>query len=1426
MNLINQLTSTQSPSRINQLNGFQRPRATTSPFNVLQSPYNLNTNRLKHLLSQQEQQSSITSSNTTSNFYAITQFILQLYFKVDINSLASLRLIDLIVDQTYSDSLTLRKLNDGDAYQYFNTISRDPDISKCPIFALAIYFIIRWSHPNPPITIFNYFNIPLLDPNFILLDSNPLLYMQNEDVLNGINNSNIRIPRAELFEPSRDLIDIVFPWLPSLRQDMLQIDRTNYKLHSLCELFEFMGKVVIQDLRYLNQHSLLLPNILSFIAKFIPELFQMDQFKNIEAYNTTNNNMVNGNINIEPWLSSNTTYDPSIRNNTSRSQFTNVYNNTISYNADPALTAISSSIDNNFNNSNTTYQIPEEIESRFLELSKKLTVENIRLSQQVTQLKTDLSSVTTMCNEILKLQKAMATNPNTIRTDAVTDSVTGVTPITVPDSSAMEKPTPKIPQGAPIKPTFKSPPIISPAANLSDKIQKRELPPISPNDHLDQMSPYSPQSPGIIGSPYSRKRYRLDDKPTPSQTALDSLLSTSIQSPHIQVDPLIAAKTANATTTKITKSKTKKPKNAPTLNQIRKNQFNSPVTFAMADSTSTSSSNSSITNRDSASVPTQSKKDKEAVLVVDSPQPKVTNTIKKTPLVPMRKVLERPLLVRNDSTTSMPMSPSEQPAAKVIDARAPASAIEPFSPKTLVKELDKRNMTKKADYNGKSTNEDIRVGEDENTIKGILDKDVSETAENKKTEKNNELRENINKIEKDSKDKDDHEHKEDNKDKDEDKDRDEDKDKKTKTNIDNGSDKIKSTPSEVKEDTPVLSIPLQPVTKSVSSIPLIKRSSALPHLTNINRALQNFPNMASLGTFINNLSASNLTPSDISSLSHKASTPQIGKRQSTTPASRTGQGPNDNIKYKLSRENKTIWDLYTEWYIGLNGKPSIKKLIEKYGWRRWKVTEDSHFFPTRRIIMDYIETECDRGIKLGRFTKPDQPREEIRKIIVSDLEKFRINNGLTLNSLSLYFRNLTKHNEEICVFENFKSWSVGSMTEEEKVKYCKRQHLSNAALAAQEAARQAKLARKKEKQGTARSSKSTTANIQDSLSKLNEPNEIDKNVNLVLESPKRTVEHQDDTSTQTNLKRINQLQSNSGIVNDLKRHQDAEIRSNTTLNTLPPKTDLPTQATQRFIQASQINDIQESVAKLNANLSKPVSTTKSSIQTTAQLQNEGRSSVTKGTDKHSNTNDKVSPKALQKEVANCDNDIRLDKLPATQATECKLPELPKSPEDLNNVTHPTTTTIKTTADNSVRTNTNNDLMNTNSLSKPISEGTIVETKAIPNKSPTEIILNFKKEIVAEHGYSPSTKPIPGIITDSANVINSDTEESAVESQKLDSPVSTGKPNDATTELIAVTTTNSDSKSATPRSTMEKLALQTDSEPKHTSGTPGHTSSIV
>ncbi|CEP61911.1 transcription regulator GCR1 LALA0_S04e03466g [Lachancea lanzarotensis] len=189
------------------------------------------------------------------------------------------------------------------------------------------------------------------------------------------------------------------------------------------------------------------------------------------------------------------------------------------------------------------------------------------------------------------------------------------------------------------------------------------------------------------------------------------------------------------------------------------------------------------------------------------------------------------------------------------------------------------------------------------------------------------------------------------------------------------------------------------------------------------------------------LGISSLTSAPVSSqLSPQYGNSQISGQRPSSGSSPNGNASHEVLKYKLSRENKTVWDLYNEWYVGLNGDPSIKYLIDTYGWRRWKVGEDSHFFPTRRIIIDYIEREVDRGVRAGRFLNTD--RESMRKVITDDLEKFRVTNGLTLNSISIYFRNLTRKNTEICIYANFEDWAVLQIDEDQKNKYCKRQHNS------------------------------------------------------------------------------------------------------------------------------------------------------------------------------------------------------------------------------------------------------------------------------------------------------------------------------------------------------------------------------------------------
>lgn len=820
-----------------------------------------NSNQLQNLLKKQDQQARISNTNISSNFHIITQYILQSYFKVDLDGLQSLRIVDLIVDQTYPDSLTLRKLNENTSikpYEYFNTISRDEDITRCPIFAMAIYFVIRWSHPNPPISIKTFNNIPLLDSNFISMTSSSANILSN---LASAMTTNSKCTRSQFFQPSQDLISLIFPWLAPLKQDLLLIDRTNYKLNSFIELFEFFATTMIQDLRYLQNHPMLLPNIVSFVAKFIPDLFINEEFKSHTA--TTE------------------TFKP---------------------------------------NDNDNNDMFNDNDSRFLELSRRFTTENIRLSQQITDLRSDLSSVQSMCDQILQMQRQIVSNnpqstatrdlkqnpatdrngviildKNSLNTSMLSSLVQSIEESQQLKQTANAVPVPVIPQQQPhqqqnlqqqqqqqhqpqhlqqqqlpqgdtpfLAPVNMFPSLSNPVPSMftsqqqqqpqhqvqlqriglqpQDTILKRRLP-LPTSAPPTGPGPFSPSPgpatvPANSDSPFN-KRFRLDDKATPSQTALDSLLSKSIGSPKFPNVPGPGTGPNNGVASRFS------------------SRFATPTTFAMPGSPS--------------------------------------EVVQSLPLNPITSYTGQGSLQAQQDSESMPVvdQPDEESVSNLT-----AEAAEVTSQVTAAGATGSPNSVSKANHSS-----------DQRTS-----------------------------VSKDSQG--------------------------------SGS-------------------------------------------------------------------------SDDRSLSPKATT------EKDTGGSKRGShtneklGPNRHIKYKLSRENKTIWDLYTEWYIGLNGKPSIKNLIEDYGWRRWKVSDDSHFFPTRRIIIDYIENECDRGIKLGRFTNPEQPREEIRKVLVGDLEKFRINNGLTLNSLSMYFKNLTKENKEICIFDNFENWTVRAMTEDEKVKYCKRQHMKD-----------------------------------------------------------------------------------------------------------------------------------------------------------------------------------------------------------------------------------------------------------------------------------------------------------------------------------------------------------------------------------------------
>jgi uncharacterized protein YqgQ len=190
---------------------------------------------------------------------------------------------------------------------------------------------------------------------------------------------------------------------------------------------------------------------------------------------------------------------------------------------------------------------------------------------------------------------------------------------------------------------------------------------------------------------------------------------------------------------------------------------------------------------------------------------------------------------------------------------------------------------------------------------------------------------------------------------------------------------------------------------------------------------------------------------------------------------------NKDIKYRVFRGHKTIFDLCEEWYEGIpkikvlesqgknmeNGDKdevpifkikgldnydntklfhvikkddsdiriqeikteyintkneverleSIKNLIQNYGWRKWKVTGDSHFFPKRRVVIDFIEEELKEGYKNGRFNLHVDDYNESRKVIICDLENFRLVNDLTLNNIAKLLKNVKKLSSKSIVKE-------------------------------------------------------------------------------------------------------------------------------------------------------------------------------------------------------------------------------------------------------------------------------------------------------------------------------------------------------------------------------------------------------------------------
>ena len=107
--------------------------------------------------------------------------------------------------------------------------------------------------------------------------------------------------------------------------------------------------------------------------------------------------------------------------------------------------------------------------------------------------------------------------------------------------------------------------------------------------------------------------------------------------------------------------------------------------------------------------------------------------------------------------------------------------------------------------------------------------------------------------------------------------------------------------------------------------------------------------------------------------------------------------------HRLSREVKTIPDLWQEWTVGLPGKPSIEELDRRWGprWRR-KVPKDglneSGRYTERKVIIDELRK---RAVAKGG-------QEAHFRAAVDEMENERLRGGATLTSMYRSLRGLKK----------------------------------------------------------------------------------------------------------------------------------------------------------------------------------------------------------------------------------------------------------------------------------------------------------------------------------------------------------------------------------------------------------------------------------
>jgi hypothetical protein len=90
--------------------------------------------------------------------------------------------------------------------------------------------------------------------------------------------------------------------------------------------------------------------------------------------------------------------------------------------------------------------------------------------------------------------------------------------------------------------------------------------------------------------------------------------------------------------------------------------------------------------------------------------------------------------------------------------------------------------------------------------------------------------------------------------------------------------------------------------------------------------------------------------------------------------------------YKLSREARTIPDLWREWTVGLAGLPSVEDLDRMYG-ARWRCGNERQYYSTRKVIIEEIRRRAGDAATDGRLREVVMQMEEERLASKVSLDK-------------------------------------------------------------------------------------------------------------------------------------------------------------------------------------------------------------------------------------------------------------------------------------------------------------------------------------------------------------------------------------------------------------------------------------------------------